>query len=55
MGQEPAYTFSFAVAERASPARALSVPLQVGSRPDVDRMLPWLLRRIGGDPTPPPR
>jgi inner membrane protein len=55
MGQEPAYTFSFAVAERASPARALSVPLQVGSRPDVGRMLPWLLRRIGGDPTPPPR
>jgi inner membrane protein len=55
MGQEPAYTFSFAVAERASPVRALNVPLQVGSRPDVDRMLPWLLRRIGGDPTPPPR
>ena len=55
MGQEPAYTFSFAVAERASPARALNVPQQVGSRPDVDRMLPWLLRRIGGDPTPPPR
>jgi inner membrane protein len=55
MGQEPAYTFSFVVAERASPARALNVPLQVGSRPDVDRMLPWLLRRIGGDPTPPPR
>lgn len=55
MGQEPAYTFSFAVAERASPVRALNVPQQVGSRPDVDRMLPWLLRRIGGDPTPPPR
>jgi inner membrane protein len=55
MGQEPTYTFSFAVAERASPARALAVPVAVGRRPDVDRLLPWLGRRIGGDPTPPPR
>jgi inner membrane protein len=55
MGQEPAYTFSFAVAERASPAQALAVPEQVGSRPDLGRFLPWLWRRIGGDPNPPPR
>jgi inner membrane protein len=55
MGQEPAYTFSFAIAERASPARALAVPEQVGTRPDPGRFLPWLWRRIGGDPAPPPR
>jgi inner membrane protein len=55
MGQEPTYTFSFAIAERASPARALPVPVAAGRRPDVDRLLPWLGRRIGGDPAPPPR
>jgi inner membrane protein len=55
MGQEPTYTFTFAVAERASPARALAVPQQVGTRPDVARVLPWLWRRIGGDAAPPPR
>jgi inner membrane protein len=55
MGQEPAYTFSFAIAERASPAQALAVPEQVGTRPDLGKFLPWLWRRIGGDPAPPPR
>jgi inner membrane protein len=55
MGQEPAYTFSFAVAERASPAQPLAVPEQVGTRPDLGKFLPWLWRRIGGDPSPPPR
>jgi inner membrane protein len=55
MGQEPAYTFSFAVAERASPALPLAVPEQVGTRPDLGKFLPWLWRRIGGDPAPPPR
>jgi inner membrane protein len=55
MGQEPAYTFSFAIAERASAAKALAVPEQVGTRPDLGKFLPWLWRRIGGDPSPPPR
>jgi inner membrane protein len=55
MGQEPAYTFSFAIAERASPAKALPVPEQVGTRPDLGKFLPWLWRRIGGDPSAPPR
>ncbi len=55
MGQEPAYTFSFAIAERASPAKALAVPEPVGARPDLGKFLPWLWRRIGGDPAPPPR
>jgi inner membrane protein len=55
MGQEPTYTFTFAIAERSSPAHALAVPQQVGARPDVARVLPWLWRRIGGDTAPPPR
>jgi inner membrane protein len=55
MGQEPAYTFSFAIAERASPVRALAVAEQVGSRPELGRFLPWLARRIGGDVSAPPR
>jgi inner membrane protein len=55
MGQEPTYTFSFAVAERASPPRALAPTAQVGARPDPGRLLPWLARRIGGDTASPPR
>jgi len=55
MGQEPSYIFSFAVAERHSPPVALEPPVQVGSRPDVGRVLPWLWRRALGEPLPPPR
>lgn len=55
MGLEPAYSFSFAIAERASPVHALAVPEQVGSWPDMGRLLPWLWRRVGGDPSAPPR
>lgn len=55
MGQEPAYIFSFAIAERASPPQPLALAVQVGSRPDLARWLPWLLRRIGGVAEPPPR
>lgn len=52
IGQEPAYFFSFAVADAQGP---LLVPLQVGGRPDLDRALPWLWQRMWGDPLPPPR
>ena len=55
MGQEPGYVFSFAVAERHSSARALPVPQQLGGRMDVERGLPWLWRRLQGEPLPPPR
>jgi len=55
MGQEPHYTFRFAVAERRSPLTPLAVPEQVGSRPDVPRALTWLWRRALGEPLPPPR
>jgi inner membrane protein len=55
MGQEPTYTFSFVVAERASPLRALSVPEQVVRRPPMARGLAWLWRRALGQDLPPPR
>jgi inner membrane protein len=55
MGQEPNYTFSFAVAERRSALAPLALPEQVGSRPDLARALPWLWRRLLGEPLPPPR
>jgi inner membrane protein len=55
MGQEPTYIFTFAVAERHSPPVPLVPPVQLGVRLDIDRGLPWLWRRIGGAPLPPPR
>jgi inner membrane protein len=55
MGQEPAYTFSFVVAERRSAAVPLAAPEQVGRRPDLGRFFPWLWQRIQGEPLPPPR
>ena len=55
MGQEPYYVFTFAVAERNSAAQPLPRPVQLGTRPDVRRGLPWLWRRAWGEPLPPPR
>lgn len=55
MGQEPGYSFRFVVAERHSPLQVLERPLQQGSRIDLARGLPWLWRRMGGEPLPPPR
>jgi inner membrane protein len=55
MGQEPAYIFTFAVAEQHSPAVPLAVSEQLGTRPDLARFGPWLWRRIRGEVLPPPR
>ncbi len=55
MGQEPAYIFSFAVAQRHSALQALQPTVQVGARPDLQRSLPWLWRRALGERLPPPR
>jgi inner membrane protein len=55
MGQEPNYIFSFAVAQRHSPPVELVPSVQVGSRPDLGRSLPWLWHRALGTPLPPPR
>jgi inner membrane protein len=55
MGQEPAYVFTFAVAERHSAPVPLAKPEQVSARLDIERGLPWLWRRALGEPLPPPR
>lgn len=55
MGQEPAYIFTFVVAQRHSRLAALEPPVQVGARIDIARGLPWLWRRLWGEPLPPPR
>lgn len=55
MGQEPAYIFSFIVAERHSPPAELRPSVQKGGRPDIGRVLPWLWRRAAGEQLPPPR
>jgi inner membrane protein len=55
MGQEPSYTFAFAVAERGSPLRPLQPTERVGRRPDAETGLPWLWRRLQGERLPPPR
>ncbi len=55
MGQEPTYTFSFAVAERRSAVQPLATPQQLGMRIDLQRGLAWLWRRMRGELLPPPR
>lgn len=56
MGQEPRYVFSFAVAERgAAGLHPLQPTRKLGRRPDLERGLPWLGRRLLGEPLPPPR
>jgi inner membrane protein len=55
MGQEPAYVFSFAVARRHSAPVPLDKAEHAGRRPDLQRALPWLWRRMWGQPLPPPR
>ena len=57
MGQEPSYTFDFAVAQRGSAGWVpVAAPRNVGGRPpDVRPWLSWLWRRMLGDPLPPPR
>jgi len=56
MGQEPAYVFSFVVAQQQG---ARLVPLhgttRVGRRPDLGRGLDWLWRRALGAELEPPR
>lgn len=55
MGQEPAYIFSFAFADRSGAALLLNLPRHVGVRPDLGRGLPWLWRRLRGEVLAPPR
>ena len=55
MGQEPNYSFTFAVAERHSPPVALAKPKQLAVTLDIPRSLDWLWRRALGEQLPPPR
>jgi inner membrane protein len=55
MGQEPNYSFTFAVAERHSPPLALAQPEQIAAALDIPRSLDWLWRRALGETLPPPR
>jgi inner membrane protein len=54
MGQEPNYSFTFAVAERHSPSVALVKPVQIAVSLDIPRSLAWLWRRALGERLPPP-
>ncbi len=54
MGQEPTYTFSFDLGTAEARAAQSHVPQLKGQRPDVSRVLPWLWRRMWGEPLPPP-
>ena len=50
MGQEPAYTFHFDLGPDGS-----SAAVRQSQRPDLATALPWLWRRMWGEPLPPPR
>jgi inner membrane protein len=56
MGQEPAYAFSFVVAEKVGAGLAAVQPSRpIGQQLDLDRGLPWLWLRMWGERLPPPR
>jgi len=55
MGQEPNYSFSFAVAEEHSPTVALAQPEKIAAAFDIARGLNWLWRRAWGERLAPPR
>lgn len=53
MGQEPNYTFRFNLGTDVSRGNGGYRPTLAGSSPDLDRALPWLWRRLWGDPVLP--
>jgi inner membrane protein len=55
MGQEPAYMFQFALADRQNGGWQAIKPVAVGFRGDPSKLLPWLWARIKGQDVPPPR
>ena len=54
MGQEPSYTFRFDLGTNAARANGGYPPTNAGFRPDLGLALPWLWRRIQGEPLPSP-
>jgi inner membrane protein len=55
MGQEPAYVFRFALAQREGNGWKTTMPLALGDRGDPGKLLPWLWSRINGQDVAPPR
>ncbi|WP_119154585.1 metal-dependent hydrolase [Caldimonas tepidiphila] len=55
MGQEPFYVFTFVVAREREGRMAPLPPEQLSLRPDFSRGLPWMWRRLLGEPVPTPR
>lgn len=55
MGQEPFYTFNFAVAERQGERLVPIKPERSAFRPPLREGLAWLWPRLQGKPLPPPR
>lgn len=55
MGQEPGYTFAFAIGEQRSQARLVQPIVQVGARGDAARLFAWLWPRLRGEDIAPPR
>ena len=54
MGQEPAYIFTFAIGNATARRCRWPSPRWPAARPAAAR-LPWLWRRLWGEPLPPPR
>jgi inner membrane protein len=54
MGQTPTFVFSFDIGAASGPGVEAQPALARGSRPDLDRALPWLWARMGGVALPPP-
>jgi inner membrane protein len=54
MGQEPSYTFRFDLGTEADRANGGYRTTRESSRPDIGTALPWLGRRILGEPLPSP-
>jgi inner membrane protein len=54
MGQTPTFSFTFDIGPAQGPAPQPQGALARGGRPDLQRALPWLWARLGGQRLPPP-
>lgn len=54
MGQTPSFIFTFDIGPASGPGTEPPPAIARGSRPDLDRALPWLWARLGGQALPPP-
>lgn len=54
MGQTHSYIFTFDIGSASGPGPEPQPALARGRRPDLERALPWLWARLGGQILPPP-